>query len=263
MIDLKKFFTDDAATYAKQGIVLYRFDVSKSEEFIQDLLVPMREAYIAEEKINHIQEKRKKTRQEIIENRLPIDPEIKSGDFGEILTYYIARQYFASDANVTPMKWRFKDDKKKASPKTDILLFFKPDVDIASPEDTMYSIEVKTQASNPYKTSAIFKAVKDANVDRTSRAVETIDHLLTRIEETDEQDEFYDAIARFGGAYKVPYTKKFHAVAVVESKFLTNHLENIPDTMYSDYAGIDIYCLPIAALYNMYLKVYEQLPTKA
>lgn len=263
MIDLKKYFTEDKTTYAKQGIVLYQFDVSKTEEFIQDMLGPIRDAYISEERIKQIEKKHNKTRQEIIEKRLPHEASIKSGDFGEILTYHIARQYFASSANVTPMKWRFKDDKQKASPKTDILLFYKPDATSATAADTMYSIEVKARSKKPSKDSSIFNAVKGADVDRTSRAVETIDYLLTRIEETNDQEEFYDSIDRFGGAYPKPYNKKFYAVAVVESKYLPKHVHNIPASMSAAYSGIDIYCLPIRDLYAIFQKIYAQLPTKA
>ena len=263
MVDLSKYFTEDRVTYAAQGIVLYNFDNTKKADFIRDMIVSVRDAYISNEKIAELENSVHKTRQELIQRRLPKEIDIISGDFGEILTFHIATAHFASNANIKVKKWRFKDDKTKASPKTDILLFYKsPDMQF-SPEDTMYSIEVKTFASDPYNSkSAILNAVKDADVDRTSRAIETIDYFLTRIEDTGEYIEHYTDIERFGGAYNQHCNKSFNAVAIIDSTYLSKHIANIPESMYADYQGIDIYCLPMEELYNTYVAVYQQVPTQ-
>ena len=263
MADLTKYFTEDKVTYAAQRIALYKFDNTKKAEFIKEMVVSVRDAYISNEKIAELEITVHKTRQELIQKRLPKKKEIVSGDFGEILTFHIATAHFASKANIRVQKWRFKDDKAKASPKTDILLFFKDAETYYSPKDTMYSIEVKTWASDPYNSkSAILNAVKDADVDRTSRAIETIDYFLTRIEDTGEYMEHYSDIERFGGAYYQQCNKSFNAVAVVDSAYLSKHIANIPASMYTDYPGIYIYCLPIEDLYNSYLTIYSQVPTQ-
>lgn len=263
MIDLSKYFTEDRVTHAAQKIVLYNFDNTKKAEFIKDMIMSVRDAYISNEKLTELEESFHKTRQELIQRRLPVEADIISGDFGEILTFYIAIAHFASKANIRVKKWRFKDDKTKASPKTDILLFYKSPEMSFSPDDTMYSIEVKTMASDPYNSkSAILNAVKDADNDRTSRAIETIDYFLTRIEDTGEYKEYYTDIERFGGAYTQQYNKSFNAVAIVDSTYLSKHIANIPASMYTDYTGIDMYCLPMEDLYNTYLTVFCQVPTQ-
>ena len=122
MADLATYFTPDGDTYAAQGIVLYKFDNTKKADFIRDMIVSVRDAYISDEKIAELENTVHKTRQELIQRRLPKEIDIISGDFGEILTFHIATAHFASNANIKVKKWRFKDDKTKASPKTDILL---------------------------------------------------------------------------------------------------------------------------------------------
>ena len=264
MAELSKYFAEDRVTYAAQGIVLYHFDNTKKVDFIRDMIISVRDAYISNEKLSALENSTHKTRQELIRRRLPTEAKIISGDFGEILTFHIAIAHFASKANIKVKKWRFKDDKAKASPKTDILLFYKSPEMTFSPDDTMYSIEVKTFASDPYNSkSAILNAVKDADVDRTSRAIETIDYFLTRIEDTGEYIEYYNDIERFGGAYYKQCNKSFNAMAIVDSAYLSKHIANIPASMYTDYPGIDIYSLPIEELYDTYTTVYQQVPTQA
>ena len=264
MIDLHKYFTEDRVTYAAQKIVLYNFDDSKSADFINEMLVPIRNAYISDKKIAQIEERYKTSRKEIIGKRLPDTASITSGDFGEILTFYLAQQTFASNATITPMKWRLKDDKTKASPKTDIMLFYVSNLDVPSKDDILYSIEVKAFASHPYgKKCSIFEAVSGAENDRTSRAAETVTYLLTRLEDKMAPLDLYKGVKRFEKPYYNTYKKIFNGVAVVEKEYLAKHIAHIPTDMLTNHPGIDIYCLPIKQLGKIYKKIYKQMPTQA
>ena len=114
-----------------------------------------------------------------------------SGDFGEILSFYLACQIWSPSVNVTPMKWRFKDSKKDASKYTDVILFEQHDVANPSVDDAMFTYEVKTCATGlgdgTYKVHVrpsyknykdgrlectIIEAVFDANKDAVERAAE-------------------------------------------------------------------------------------------
>lgn len=263
MLDLLKYFQEDKNTYSAQQIVLYNFDEQQSAHFIQDVLVPFREAFISNEKIVQMIDKYNETRPNIIKEHIPSVPDVMSGDFGEILSYYIAQCFFANDANVAPMKWRYKDDPDKASPKTDIVLCYIQDESNPSSNDKLYSIEVKTHATSPGSDSSIYKAVCDADKDRTSRLAETIPYLLKRMKDTDESPDVYKKVERFKDPYSNPYLKSHNAVAVVDSSDLQKHIDNIPQGILQQYKGIDIYCIPMARLKDIYSSVYDNMPLQS
>lgn len=92
MAEISDYFTHDANLYPKSGLEFYVFDSSKSIAFVQDCLIPFREAYISEEKLSHIVSRFPTTRKDAISRRLPRKGMVMSGDFGEILSFYLACQ---------------------------------------------------------------------------------------------------------------------------------------------------------------------------
>ena len=266
MADLKKYFTVDDTTHAGQGIVLYKFDASQSADFIQEMMIPMRDMFASEEKIKCEMEKYEKGREEIIREHLPTKESIMSGDFGEALSYYVALEYFAKDANVAPKKLRFKGDPNSPLPKTDILLFEIKDREHPSPADIMYAIEVKTRKDSPSlvkKESSIKSAVEGAETDRISRAAKTITYLIKRIKDTGEPKELLDGVERFKDAFNKPYDKKYHAIAIVEEKFLARHIAHIEEKLPEKHPDIAVFSLPIADLEKMYNAFYTRMPIEA
>ena len=147
MAAISDYFKHDVSLYPKSGLEFYVFDNSKATAFIQDCLIPFREAYISEDKLTHIVSRFPTTRKEAISRRLPRKGMVMSGDFGEILSFYLAIQTWTPAANVLPMKWRFRDSKKDASKYTDIILFSLQDPDNPSTSDSMFTYEVKTCAT--------------------------------------------------------------------------------------------------------------------
>lgn len=266
MTDLKKYFVVDETTYAGQGIVLYKFDASQSATFIQEMMIPMRDMFASEEKIKREIEMYEKEREEIIREHLPTKELIMSGDFGEALSYYIALEYFAKDANVAPKKLRFKGDPNSPLPKTDILLFEIKDKEHPSPADIMYAIEVKTRKDSPSlvnRESSIMAAVEGAETDKISRAAKTITYLIKRIKDTGEPKELLDGVERFKDAFIKPYDKKYHAIAIVEEKYLPRHIAYISEKLSEAHPDIAVYCLPISELEKMYNAFYTRMPIEA
>ena len=51
---INKFFTEDKFTYDALGVTAYVFDDSLTAQFVSECLIPFREAYIKEEKLNEI-----------------------------------------------------------------------------------------------------------------------------------------------------------------------------------------------------------------
>lgn len=282
MAAISDYFTHDVNLYPKSGLEFYVFDNSKATAFIQDCLIPFREAYISEDKLTHIVSRFPTTRKEAISRRLPRKGMVMSGDFGEILSFYLACQTWSPAANVLPMKWRFKDSKKDASKYTDIILFSLQDPDNPSSSDSMYTYEVKTCATGlgnsvykihkrpsyvNYKDGklecTILEAVFDANKDAVERAAETIPYLLTRCEDEDLYD-LHKQIFRFREASKTTYQKEHYAVAVVDSATLAEQIKRMPSDLLKMHPNVkNVYCVPMDSLQNVYESIYLYIRQQA
>lgn len=282
MAEISDYFTHNANLYPESGLEFYVFDNSKSTAFVQDCIIPFREAYISEEKLNHIVSRFPTTRKDAISQRLPPKGMVMSGDFGEILSFYLACQTWAPTANVLPMKWRLRDSKKDASKYTDIILFSLIDPDNPSITDAMFTYEVKTCATGlgkgAYKIHkrpsfvnymdgklecTILEAVFDANKDAVERAAETIPYLLTRCEDED-LDELYRQIFRFRNATKTTYQKEYNAVAVIDSTTLAEQIKRMPSDLLTIHPKVkNVYCVPIDSLQSIYESIYTEICKQA
>ena len=147
MTRLSDYFKLDNTLYPTKGLQFYVFDNSRCSDFITDCLIPFREAYIADEALNQIVVRFGTNKEDEIRERLPAPGDVMSGDFGEILTFYLACQIWSPNVNVFPMKWRFKDKKKAPSNYTDVILFELSDYTQPSSNDALITYEVKTRAS--------------------------------------------------------------------------------------------------------------------
>lgn len=282
MANISDYFKNDTSLYPGSGLCFYVFDSTKAAAFIQDCLIPFREAYIEEDKLNHIVTKFPTTRKEAISRRLPRKGSVMSGDFGEILSFYLACQTWKPEINVIPMKWRFKDSKKDASKYTDVILFKLNDADNPSVDDAMFTFEVKTCANRlgnsvytthkrpsyiNYKDGklecTILEAVFDANKDAVERAAETIPYLLTRCEDEDLCD-LHKQIYRFRKAEKTTYTKEYNAVAVVDSNTLAEQMKRMPGDLLTMHPNVkNVYCVPIVDLKSVYESIYAEMRKQA
>ena len=282
MAGISDYFTHDKSMFTGSGLEFYVFDNRKTASFVQDCLIPFREAYITEEKLTHIVSHFPTTRIEAISERLPRKGMVMSGDFGEILSFYLACQIWAPMANVLPMKWRFKDSKKDASKYTDIILFSLLDPNNPSENDAMFTYEVKTCATalgnNVYqihkrpsfitykdgkKECTILEAVFDANNDAVERAAETIPYLLTRCEDENLYD-LHKQILRFKNAEKVTYQKEYNAVAVVDSSTLEEQIARMPSDLLTVHSNVkNVYCVPMEGLKSVYERVYAEMCKQA
>ncbi len=270
---IAKYFIEDKTSYASLGIVAYEFDDSQRANFISDCLVPFREAYINEEKLVQIVKDFGTKRRDEIDERLPKKPDVVAGDFGEILTYYFAKEVLRTDATFFPMKWRLKDKKDAASPYTDVIVF-KLDPNGASPQDAMYTYEVKLRAGAPYgsysatkgylagkKQCVFIDAVVDAYKDHVSRAGESILYLRTRCKDLGLKDE-YEKIKRFTKPFcTVKFVKECSAVAIVDSSFKDKQIDKIPSDLLKTFKKIkNVFFVPIKDLQKLYQAVFAQLP---
>jgi len=282
---IAKYFTLDTSLYPTTGLVFYKFDNSQADNFVNDCLIPFREAYISDEKLKSIIDEYETPREVEILERLPIKADVKSGDFGEILSFYLACAIWAPTVNVMPMKWRFKDKKDAPSHYTDIVLFKlgdPSDPTKMSANDAMITFEVKTKATKlgnqtypthkrksyiTYKDGrlecTILEAVFDANKDAVERAAETIPYLKTRCKDLGLKI-LHDQIDRFSKATSVTYKKEHNAVAIVDSAHLADQIGRVPVDLLAQHPLVKtVYCLPIENLKTIYERVFGEMPKKA
>ena len=99
-MELNRYFREDSATYRSQGIVIFDFDDAKSEEFIEDYIIPFRQSYISDDDLDYEINNDINIWKDAIENKLPILPHLKLGEFGEILMFFLpARSIY------NPTRW--------------------------------------------------------------------------------------------------------------------------------------------------------------
>ena len=239
MANLISYFTKNCILSAREGLEIYDF-TGDTTTFVQDCVLRFREAYISEEKLERIvAESKKTTRKDAIERRLPQKASNKAGDFGEILSYYLWTETFASDANIRPMKIR---------------------EDNACPDDKMYTVESKVWTSTMKDGhSSLTDALSDAIKDKTERAAKTIPYLVTQYERDDEYD-LADQVRRFGDPVNYPYIKEHFAIAIVESTQANDHITNFNKVLQAANTNIPVYLLPITDLKNIYNQLYLDIP---
>ena len=279
MTRISSYIKLDTSLYPQSGLLFYVFDNNKANSFVADCLVPFREAYITNDDVDRVVKDFSKTREDVIQRRLPEKGKVMSGDFGEILTFYLASQIWSPTANVLPMKWRFKDKKSDASHYTDIMLFELKDESNPSVDDALYTYEVKTRATNlpnavypthkkkafvTYKDGkqecTFIEAVVDANKDAVERAAETIPYLLTRCEDLG-LTELHAKINRFSNPVDKTYRKEYNAVAVIDSSTLSEQMDRLPADLLSSHPNVGrVFCVPMDNLKEIYEKIYEAMP---
>lgn len=282
MDNISDYFKKDDTLFPGKGLTFYVFDDTKATAFVMDCLIPFRQAYIDDEKLNERVMVYGTQRADEIQEQLPNPGDVMSGDFGEILAFYMACGIWESGVNVAPMKWRLKDKKKASSHYTDLVLFKLPDVNNPSVTDAMVTYEVKTRATSltntkykkhkspKYKTykddkleCTIIEAVFDAQKDAVERAAETIPYLLTRCKD-ERWDDLYHKIYRFSKANKVSYIKEHNAVAVVDIDTLNEQITRMPADLLTQHPDVNkVYCVPMKNLKNIYEHVYSNMPMHA
>ena len=98
MASIISYFAKNVALSTSEGVEVYEF-TGNGAAFVQDCVQRFREAYISDEMLSRIVVKSKKTtRKDAIERRLPKLTKNMAGDFGEILSYYLWTETFASDS---------------------------------------------------------------------------------------------------------------------------------------------------------------------
>lgn len=191
---------------------------------------------------------------EIINSKLPDAGSTMSGDFGEILVYFYQAAQAHPQIAFGPKKWRFKQDRTKPAPLSDVVQFILPNWPTPSADDVILCAEVKAKATDG-ASSPIEGAIADCAKDRTSRLLKTLLWLRERAMGEDMGTVQLAHINRFINATDHPPTiKRFHAVAVICSSLVNAELSKAPTESSPDYTLVII---SVPNLHDVYTAVFE------
>jgi hypothetical protein len=186
--------------------------------------VPARRCYISDEELTARARAAAVAGSHVAAAKIPDPGSVMSGDFGEILAaFYLASQSLPT-VTIDPVKWRYKADRRKAAPHSDVVQLLLPSWPEASNEDRIICAEVKAKA-----TRSQFDPIQDAGagsaLDRGGRLVNTLnwlkDKALTDGSDTVEVAQF----ERFIAAIDHPeHIRDFRAVAVIDAGFVDDEI---------------------------------------
>lgn len=159
----------------QNGFIIYRLKDAEWQNFLNKLPTDFRVSYIIDSELKVLAGKNGLSKSEFLEKFiLPDDGKIKSGDFGEMLSYFAVIENFDKKRIILngPRKWRWKD-RNKAALYSDSVLFHISDPKKYSKKDLLITVESKMKAEKS-KKHRIQEAIDGAVVDKLSRLSKTL-----------------------------------------------------------------------------------------
>ena len=145
-----------------------------------------------------------------------------SGDFGEVLTlFYLGGERSEEVKHVK--KWRFKQDRKKPAPHSDVIVLFREYSDRPSENDFVICAESKAKATGS-PSEPIKNSIKGYESDKTGRLARTLVWLKEKEIDHGNADSL-EFIKRFtDDILNVEFSKKYRAVAIIDRDYLDEEL---------------------------------------
>lgn len=204
--------------------VVVRAQAAQSTKWAQLLGVPARRCYISDEKLLERAKATGVAGSEVAAAKIPDPGAVMSGDFGEIVTAFFMATRALPAVSIDPVRWRYKADRKKTAPYSDVVQMVLPTWPMSSANDRIACAEVKTKATKG-KFDPIAAAGDGSALDRGGRLVNTLQWLKDKAL-TDGSDVIEVAqLDRFIQAVDHPRASwEFCAVAVIDSKFVDDEI---------------------------------------
>jgi hypothetical protein len=196
---------------------------------------------------------------ELLANKLPDPGSVMSGDFGEVLTLFFLGSERAE--KITPInKWRYKQDRKKAAPLSDVVLFYREHAATATENDFVICAEAKQKAMASKTYVPITKAVEGFEEDKTGRLGRTLVWLREKAIDHGSKDEI-NFLDRFTIDPSIKYLKHFKAVAIIDRDLLDEEITRQIHLPKQD-EFFEVIVLGIKDLKVLYEKVYGRAPAE-
>jgi len=256
-IDILTHFTEIARA---DRVTVYTLKDVERAAFMAKLPLPFRTMYVSDDQLLWLQNNTGGARTDDIAEKIPSDPVLMSGEFGELLAYFLMPERYAPGSDLRPPKWRWKEAKNFAAHFTDVIFFHQSTPNVPAIDDFVVSIETKTRATRPGATeSSLQKAINDVEKDFNSRLAESFFHVKTKYK--DEHDLISLAkLGRFMDAARFPqYSKHFKALAVVDDAFADHHIDNITQWPVYIRDSFEVVLVRITSLKDGYEQTYQDI----
>lgn len=198
--------------------VLYQLKKGEWSKLLGKFPDEFRKCYITDAALADLSSKLGLTKSEYLDRYvIPDRPNILSGDFGEILSYWAVRDNFQSKGVpvIGPKKWLFKNDKNNAVKGADALLFHRTNPKKPTKKDLLISIESKMKAVKS-TDHRIQDAVNGAAEDKKTRMAKTLIWLEEK-HAREGKKVLVEFIQRFNDpATHGDFKKEFKAIAIVD-----------------------------------------------
>ncbi len=192
-------------------------------KYLEDFLVQeIPDCYITKADLSVQVNKTDLTASEILQSKVPDPGNVMSGDFGELLTLF----YLSNETAVTTekiKKWRYKQDRNKPAPHSDVVVIHRKYSDRPSKDDFVICAETKAKATSS-QFEPIECAIRDSVKDKTGRLARTLVWLKDKAIAHENADSIA-FIQRFTDTLlDVEFKKHYKAVAIIDRSFLDEEL---------------------------------------
>jgi len=239
---------------APKGSIAARCHVLRETErvaLIDFCVGALPDCYITQSVLRERMKATGKTASEILANKLPDFGSVMSGDFGEMLTLYFLGTERAEKVEMIK-KWRFKQDRRKAAPHSDVVVLYRESETKASANDFVINAESK-QKSTKGSFAPIAKAIEGVTQDQTGRLGRTLAWLREKAIDYGDK-EGIALIERFTHDLSVSYAKHYKAVAVIDRDLLDAELTRQPAPMPN--STFEVVVIGIKDLKDFYERVF-------
>lgn len=239
------------------GALPLRCHVLKADQakVLEDFLVQsLPECYASVQELKQRSKETGLPTAELLANKFPDKGSVMSGDFGEILTLFFVSSE-KEEATTLIKKWRYKQDRRKAAPHSDVIIFYKENGKKASERDFVICAEAKQKATKS-KFNPLEKAIEGFSADSTGRLARTLSWLREKAIDQ-ESNESIHFLNRFTIDLTVKYRKYFKAVAVVDRTLLNDEINQKIDLPKQD-ESFEVVVLGVSDLKKLYEAAFSR-----
>jgi hypothetical protein len=199
---------------------------------------------------------------------LPDNPTIMSGDFGEILSFFIHKEIYKNQSVNGPKKWQWKTERNTPAPFTDVILFTSNKV--ASKKDILVSVESKMMSVKSKSTNPIEKSIEGAKQDYVTRIAASLAWIKRKIKEESAKSganirqlkNDLDKVERFIKPEAFgPYIKHVNAAAYIDKNLASDEISKTHVLPTLTDATFQLRVFVIEDLKSAYKDVFFRIPT--